>query len=193
MEAGLIVLAGAVLLVVVALAIVIGIYNGLVGLRNRVDEAFSTMDVYLKRRYDAIPNLVEIVKGYAAHERDTLERIVRARDMAAKAENLEERSKGDAMLGDMLPSIFALAENYPALKADGAFINLQNQLADVEKDILQSRKYYNGVVRAMNTRIETFPTSLLANAMGFRRSAYFMADEIERENVRMDFSNGKGR
>jgi LemA protein len=166
---------------------IVVIYNGFVRLRNQVDEAFSTMDVYLKRRYDVIPNLVEIVKGYAAHERDTLERVVEARSMAVNAGNLEERSKGDEMLSGTLKSLFAIAENYPSLKADGAFINLQNQLSEVEKDILQSRKYYNGVVRAMNTRVETFPANLFANVMGFRRCSFFMADESEREYVRIKF------
>ena len=166
---------------------VVGIYNGFVKLRNQVGEAFSTMDVYLKRRYDLIPNLVETVKGYAAHERDTLEQVVQARNMAVNAGNLEERSKGDTMLTGTLKSLFALSESYPALKADGAFINLQNQLAEVEKDILQSRKYYNGVVRAMNTRVETFPANLFAKTMGFGRVPFFMVDESERENVQISF------
>ena len=169
------------------LFVVAGIYNGFVKLRNQVSEAFSTMDVYLKRRYDVIPNLVETVKGYAAHERDTLERVVQARNMAVSAGSLEERSKGDTMLTGTLKSLFALSESYPSLKADGAFINLQNQLAEVEKDILQSRKYYNAVVRAMNTRVETFPANLLAKAMGFGRVSFFMADEGERENVSISF------
>jgi LemA protein len=176
-------IAGGILLALFLVAA--GIYNGFVRLRNQVGEAFATMDVYLKRRYDVIPNLVEIVKGYAAHERDTLERVVQARNMAANAENLEERSKGDTMLSGTLKSLFALSENYPTLKADGAFINLQKQLAEVENDILQSRKYYNGVVRAMNTRVETFPANMLAKAMGFGRATFFMADEGERENVRI--------
>ena len=174
--------------ILLALLLIIGgVYNGFVRLRNQADEAFSTMDVYLKRRYDAIPNLVEIVKGYAAHERDTLERVVQARNMAARAGDVEERSKGDAMLTGTLRTLFAVAENYPALKADGAFVNLQNQLAEVEKDILQSRKYYNGVVKAMNTKVETFPANLLAKAMGFRRYSYIMADDHERENVKINF------
>ena len=173
----------------VALLVFVGVvYNGFVKLRNQADEAFSTMDAYLKRRYDTIPNLVEIVKGYAAHELGTLERVVQARNMAEKAEqaqNLEERSKGDALLSGALHALFAVVENYPDLKADGSFLNLQSQLTGVEKDILQSRKYYNGVVRMLNTRIEMFPFNLFAKSMGFLRYPYFMADESERENVRV--------
>ena len=171
--------------ILLTLLAVIAVYNGLIKLRNRVEEAFSTMDVYLKRRYDTIPNLVNVVKGYAAHERDTLEQVVQARNMAARAEGIEERSRADTMLGGTLRTLFAVAENYPALKADTAFINLQMQLAEVEKDILQSRKYYNGTVRAMNTRLEMFPINILGKAMGFSIHSYFMADERERENVRV--------
>lgn len=122
---------------------VIGGYNGLVKLRNLVEEAFATMDVYLKKRYDLIPNLVETVKGYAAHEAGTLEKVVQARNMAASAGSMEDRIQGENMLTGALKNLFALAEAYPDLKANTNFMDLQAQLQKVEEDIANSRKYYN--------------------------------------------------
>ncbi|GHV44251.1 membrane protein [Synergistales bacterium] len=172
--------------IVLVLLVFIGlIYNSFVNLRHNSDEAFSTMDVYLKRRYDLIPNLVDVVKRYAAHERETLERVIGARNAAMGARNFEERSQGDNMLSGTLRTLFAVTENYPTLKADGAFINLQNQLIALENDIVQARKYYNGVVKVMNKKIDMFPANLFAGLLGFRRYPYFMADEYERENVRV--------
>jgi LemA protein len=159
-------------------------YNGFVKLRNSSDEAFSTMDVYLKRRYDLIPNLLDVVNRYASHERGTLDQVMQARNMAMSAQSFEERSAGDNMLSGTLRSLFAVAENYPDLKANGPFLNLQDQLGGLEYDILQARKYYNGVVKVMNNRIEMFPMNIFAAIMGFRRYPYFMADDHERENVR---------
>lgn len=178
------IIGGIVLLVLILLGLT---YNSLVKLRNHSDEGFSTMDVYLKKRYDMIPNLVEIVKQYAAHERETLERVVQARNMAMGAQTVEDRAQGDNMLSGTLRSLFALGESYPNLKADGAFQNLQNQLVALENDISQSRKYYNGVVKVMNNKVEMFPTNIFAGLMGFRRYPYFMADEFERGNVQVRF------
>lgn len=162
-------------------------YNGLVKLRNQSDEAFSTMDIYLKKRYDMIPNLVEIVKHYAMHERETLEAVIRARNMAMGAQTFTERTQNENFLSGALKSLFAVSEGYPQLKADGSFLNLQNQLVALENDISQSRKYYNGVVKVMNNKVDMFPSNLFAAILGFRRYPFFMADEYERQNVQIRF------
>lgn len=162
-------------------------YNALVRLRNQSDEAFSTMDIYLKKRYDMIPNLVEIVKQYAVHERETLQRVIQARNMAMGAQTFEERTQNENVLSGALKSLFAVSESYPQLKADGSFLNLQNQLVALENDISQSRKYYNGVVKVMNNKVEMFPSNLFAAILGFVRYPYFMVDEFERQNVQVRF------
>lgn len=162
-------------------------YNGFIALKNKCEEAFSTMDVYLKKRFDLIPNLVETVKGYAAHEQATLEKVVQARSRAMGASTLEERQTSENLLSGTLKSLFALSESYPDLKADGSFINLQNQLQKVEEDISQARKYYNAVIKVFNIKVESFPSNLLALMFGFRKYPYFMADEGERQNVRVAF------
>jgi LemA protein len=165
----------------------VGGYNGLITLRNLKDEAFATMDVYMKKRYDLIPNLVETVKGYASHEKETFEKVVAARSAAMGAQSLEERAQGENLLTGTLKSLFALAENYPELKANTNFMDLQQQLQKVEEDIAQSRKYYNAVVKDYNTRTELFPTSILANMFGFKKGPYFEIETGERENVRVSF------
>lgn len=162
-------------------------YNGFISLKNKCEEAFSTMDVYLKKRFDLIPNLVETVKGYAAHEQGTLEKVVQARSRAMGASSLEERQASENLLSGTLKSLFALSESYPELKADGSFINLQNQLQKVEEDISQARKYYNAVIKTFNIKVESFPSNLMALMFGFRKYPYFMADEGERQNVRVGF------
>lgn len=162
-------------------------YNGFISLKNKSEEAFSTMDVYLKKRFDLIPNLVETVKGYAAHEQVTLEKVIKARNEAMKAQTLEERQVSENSLSGTLKSLFALSESYPDLKADSSFLNLQNQLQKVEEDIAQSRKYYNGVVKSFNTKVESFPDNLLAMIFGFKKYPYFMIDDGERQNVNVSF------
>jgi len=162
-------------------------YNTFVKLRNSSDEAFSTMDIYLKKRYDMIPNLVETVKQYAAHERETLERVTQARNMAMNAQTLEERTQNENVLSGTLKSLFAVSENYPQLKADESFMNLQNQLVALENDISQSRKYYNGVIKVMNNKVEMFPTNIFALILGFKRYPFFMVDDYERQNVHVRF------
>ncbi len=166
---------------------VVAAYNGFVTLRNLKDEAFATMDVYLKKRYDLIPNLVETVKGYAAHEKETFEKVIQARNMAMGAQDMETRQQGENMLTGTLKSLFALAENYPDLKANASFLDLQNQLQKLEEDIAQSRKYYNAVVKDYNTKTELFPSSIVAGIFGFIKAPYFEIESGERENVQVSF------
>jgi len=162
-------------------------YNSLVRLRNMVREAFSTMDVYMKKRYDLIPNLVETVKGYASYERATLERVISARNVAAGATNLQERIEGENALAGTLKSLFALAEAYPDLKANSNFLDLQRQLQSVEADIANSRKYYNSVVRIYNTKTQSFPSVIVASIFGFGHEPLFEINNPERENVKVEF------
>lgn len=171
---------------VLAFFVVAG-YNRLIRLRNLKDEAFATMDVYLKKRYDLVPNLVETVRGYASHEKETLDRVVSARNFASQAQTVEDRVTGENMLAGTLKSLFAVAEAYPDLKANASFLDLQQQLKSLEGDIAQSRKYYNGVVKEYNTRTEVFPASLIARMFGFGRATYFEIAESDRENVQVSF------
>ena len=167
---------------------VITAYNGFVRLRNTVEEAFSTMDVYLKKRYDLIPNLVETVKGYAAHEAGTLEKVVQARNFAAGAKTIEDKIQGENMLQGTLKSLFAIAEAYPDLKANTNFLDLQKQLQRIEEDIANSRKYYNAVVKEFNIKTESFPSNIIAGIFNFtRRTMFEVNDEAEREAVKVQF------
>lgn len=175
-----------VFLVLIGLFLVVN-YNGFIKLRNTVEEAFSTMDVYLKKRYDLIPNLIETVKGYAKHESETFQHVIEARNKAMNAQSIEERRNSENALTGTLKSLFALSEGYPELKADRQFLDLQNQLQKVEEDIAQSRKYYNAVVKSMNTKVESFPSNLVAAVFGFKKSDFFTVQEVERENVRVSF------
>lgn len=174
--------------VVLLILIFVACYNKLVRAKNKVEEAFSTMDVYLKKRFDLIPNLVETVKGYAKHESETLEKVIAARNAAGNANNLEERMKNEAALSGGLRSIFALAEGYPELKANENFLDLQGQLQKVEEDIANSRKYYNATVRIFNDLVMTIPTNLIASMFHFEKEYMFeVSDEAERENVKVSF------
>lgn len=178
----------AIIIIIVILAVLVILsYNGFVKSRNQIEEAFSTMDVYLKKRYEMIPRLVEIVKQYSMHEKETLERIVQARSMAINASTVEERGQNENMLSGALKSLFAISEGYPELKANENYLELQTQLADLEDEISQSRKYYNGVVKVMNNKVEIFPSNMFAKLFGFNRYPYFMADEYERQNVEIRF------
>jgi len=166
----------------------VGSYNGFIRKRNRVEEGFATMDVYLKKRYNIIPNLVSTVKGYAKHEKETLEKIVKARNSAIDAKTTSEKVENENVISGALGRLFALAENYPALKADSQFLDLQRQLENIENDIAQSRKYYNAVVKEFNTRCEVFPASIIAKLFGFKRFSMFeVSNESERENVTVSF------
>jgi LemA protein len=169
----------AVLVVLVWFAITI--YNRLVGLRNRADASWSDVDVQLKRRTDLIPNLVETVKGYAAHERGTLEQVIQARGATTSARTPEARAQAENALTGALRQLFALAESYPELKANESFQSLQVSLGEVEDSIQSARRYYNAVVRDLNTAIESFPSNLLASTAGCSRRGYF---ELERPEDR---------
>ncbi len=175
--------------VVIAIALFfVSAYNGFVRLRNKCEEAFATMDAYLKKRRDLVPNLVETVKGYAAHESETLEAVITARNKAVSSKGMAELQENETALAAGLGRIFALAEAYPDLKANASFINLQEQLGKIEDDILQSRKYYNAVVRSFNTKREVFPQSIIAGMMNLEKKEYFEIDDTERANVQVSFS-----
>ena len=163
-------------------------YNGFITLKNKIEEAFSTMDVYLKKRFDLVPNLVETVKGYASHEKTTFENVTKARTMAMNARNPEERIAGEGMLTNTLKSLFAVAENYPELKANRNFLDLQQQLQSIETEIANSRRYYNAVVRDYNTKREVFPSVLIASLFSFTKKPLFeVSGEEERESVKVSF------
>lgn len=166
----------------------VGAYNGFVRLKNSIEEAFSTMDVYLKKRYDLIPNLVNTVKGYAAHESGTFEKVVQARNAAMNAGSVEARMENENAISGALKSIFALAEAYPELKANTNFLELQDQLKHTEDEIANSRKYYNAVVKEYNTKRETIPTSIIASMFNFEKKPMFeVSDASQRENVKVEF------
>jgi LemA protein len=178
------------LIVVLAVVAIWGVsaYNGFVRMRNVVEEAFSTMDVYMKKRYDLIPNLVETVKGYAAHEQGTFEKVVQARNVAQNATTVEDKMAAENMLTGTLKSLFALAAAYPDLKANANFMDLQNQLQMVEVDIANSSKYYNATVKDYNTKTEQFPSNIIANMFHFQRKTMFeLENESERQNVKVEF------
>ncbi len=164
-------------------------YNSLVKLRQRVQNAWAQVDVQLKRRYDLIPNLIATVKGYAGHEQETLERVTQARNMAANAGSRQEQIQGENMLSGALRSLFAVAEAYPDLKSNTNFLQLQNELGDTESKIAFSRQFYNDTVQKLNTKIEVFPTNLIASMLGFGMVDYFnLQGEAEaRQAVRVDF------
>lgn len=184
MIAGIII--GAVVLIIVIW--LVSAYNGFVTLRNKTEEAFSAMDVSLKKRYDLIPNYVETVKGYAKHESETLTKVIEARNMAMNSSTAEERIANDNILSGTLKSLFALSESYPDLKANQNFMMLQEQLQRIEEEIAGSRRYYNGVVNKFNTKTEVFPGNIIANIFGFQRKPlYVVNDENERNNVKVSF------
>lgn len=177
-----------IILIILCIIWLISSYNGLVKSRNTVEEAFSTMDVYLKKRFDLIPNLVETVKGYATHEKETLQAVIAARSQVQSAGTEAERIQAENALSGTLKSLFAVAEAYPDLKANEGFIDLQRQLQRVEEDIANSRKYYNGSVKAYNNKCQMFPTSFIANMFHFEPRAMFeVSREEERENVKVEF------
>ena len=177
------------LIVILLLAVGVGIiYNRLVKLRNQAEGAWADIDVQLKRRYDLIPNLVETVKGYATHERETLEAVIEARNRAMSASGPAEQAKAENMLTGALKSLFALAEAYPELRAVEGFTKLQGSLETIERDIQNARRYYNAVVRDLNTSVEQFPSNLVANAFRFQKLEYFeLTDEAEREAPQVQF------
>lgn len=172
---------------VVIIFLVIGMYNGLVQLRVRCDNAWSDIDVQLKRRHDLIPNLVETVKGYAAHEKGTFEDVTKYRSMAMQATSPADKAAAENQLTGALKSLFAVAENYPQLQASTEFTQLQVSLNQIEDTIQNARRYYNAVVRDLNTKIQSFPTNLLAGPFGFQQRQFFETSEADREPVAVKF------
>ncbi len=166
---------------------VLGLYNGLITARNRVKESWSGIDVQLKRRSDLIPNLVEAVKGYAAHEKEVFENVTKARSALLGAGNAKEAAVADNMLTGALKSLFAVAEAYPELKASDNFKELQEEISDTETKIAASRQFYNSNVLDFNTKIQVFPNSLLAGMFGFQPSEFFEAGEEDRKEVKVKF------
>lgn len=179
-----------IIMAVVALLLV-SMYNGLINLRNRVKEAQSDMEVQMKRRYDLIPNLVETVKAYAAHEKTTLENVINARNMAmsaAQTGDMKAEAQAENGFSSALKSIFALAENYPDLKANQNFLELQKELTDTEDKMMASRRFYNSMVRDFNTKVQMFPTNLFAKILGFTVVEFFeIENEIEKDPVKVSF------
>jgi LemA protein len=176
--------------ILLAIAVVLGvmaIYNGLVKLKVQADSAWADIDVQLKRRHDLIPNLVETVKGYASHEKGTLEAVINARNQAMTAQGPAERGQAENVLSGALRSLFALAEAYPQLRAAENFASLQNSLSDIENAIQNARRYYNAVVRDLNTKIMQFPSNLVARSFGFREREFFEMDEGERAVPKVSF------
>jgi LemA protein len=182
-----------VLIIIVALGVIVGlVYNSLVRAKVRTDEAWSDISVQLKRRYDLIPNLVETVKGYAAHEKTVFEDVTEARAQALNAQTVKEAAVADNQFQTALKSLFAVAENYPDLKASQNFQQLQGELVDTEDKIQAARRFYNGAARDLNIKIQSFPTNILANMMGFKLRDFFDVPEDEAaavaEPVKVDFS-----
>lgn len=181
------------ILIIIAIAAIIviwaiALYNGLISRRNRVDESWSDIDVQLKRRYDLIPNLIESVKGYMQHERQTLESVTQARVAAMNAQTVEDHAKAENMLTEALKSIFAVAEQYPDLKASQNFLRLQDELSDTENKIQASRRFYNGNVRDYNTAIQQFPNTIISGAFGFSVRQFFeLNEEAAKEPVKVSF------
>ncbi len=176
------------LIAIVAL-VAVGIYNSLVKLRNTSEQAWSDVDVQLKRRYDLIPNLVETVKGYASHEKETFEKVVQARNQAMGASSPGEKAQAENFLQSTLKSLFALSEAYPDLKANQNFLDLQDELSNIEEQIQLARRYYNAVVRDLNTKIESVPSNIIASQFNFEKKEYFELDsEEERATPKVDFN-----
>lgn len=176
----------AVVLAIIAIY-VIATYNNLVGLRNRVSDQWSQIDVELKRRFDLIPNLVNTVKGYAKHESETLENVIKARNTYLTAGTREQAMDADSELSNAISKLFALAESYPDLKANENFISLQTELQETEDKISYARKFYNDTALRLNDAIEKFPSNLVAKMFHFVKVEFFKANEAERENVKVEF------
>lgn len=176
------------ILAVVLVLWVIGAYNSLVRSRNRVKEAWSDIDVQLKRRYDLIPNLVETVKGYMEHERGTLEKVIEARSQAMNAQSIGEHGQAENILSGALKSLFALSENYPQLRAVESFTKFQDELSDTENKIQAARRFYNTNILDLNNKIEQFPTNIIASKFSFKKEEFFdLESEEEKKPIKVDF------
>ena len=178
----------AIVALVLVVAWAVAIWNRLVTLRNRYANAFAQIDVQLKRRYDLIPNLVETVKGYAAHESETFEKVTQARNMAANAQGPAEAAQADNLLSGALKSLFAVSEAYPDLKANQNFLNLQEELTATEDKVSYARQFYNDTVYKYNTKIQSVPANLIAGPFHFEKREYFEADDDSRGPVKVSFS-----
>ena len=178
-----------IILAVIVLVILwlISVFNGLITLKNRTKEAWSDIDVQLKRRYDLIPNLVESVKGYAKHEASLLENVTKARTQAMQSKGVADKAEKENALSDTLKSLFAVSENYPTLKANENFLQLQDELSDTENKIEAARRFYNGNVRDFNTKMQIFPNNIIAGSMNFKEFELFEAAEGEKEAVKVKF------
>lgn len=179
---------GAILIIIGLLVVwIIFVYNGLIKGRIKVDEAWSDISVQLKRRYDLIPNLVETVKAYATHEKGVFEKVTEARSSAMQATTLAEKGKAENALSSTLKSLFAVAENYPDLKASTNFLQLQTELSDTENKIQASRRFYNGNVRDFNTKLQVFPTNMIGGVLGFTAREFFQIEEEEKAVPQVKF------
>ncbi len=166
----------------------IGVFNRLVRLRNQSEESAAAIDAHLKKRYDLIPNLVETVKGYATHEKETLTQVIDARNRAMSATTLTEKNEASNAFSATLKSLFALSESYPDLKANQGFLDLQRQLNEIESELLHARKYYNAVIGDINTIIQSFPSNIVASMTHFVKLPYLTIEEEARERVSVSFS-----
>ena len=182
-------IAAIIIVAVIAVILIWGIstYNGLVRTRNKADEAESGIDAHLKQRYDLIPNLVETVKGYAKHESQTLEAVIKARNSAMSATTIEDKDNANNVLSGTLKSLFALSESYPDLKANPNFLDLQKQLQSIETDLLNARTYYNAVARSLNDSIMMFPSSIIASMFHFQKREYVQIEQEARQRVEVKF------
>ena len=176
-----------IVIVVLILLWAVATYNSLVDFRNRVKDAWSQIDVQLKRRFDLIPNLVSTVKGYAKHESETLESVIEARNSYTTATTPHEKMQANNMLSDTLSKLFALAENYPDLKANQNFLELQTELQETEDKIAMARQFYNDTVLTYNNKIEMFPSNIVASMFKFKMEEFFKAEEEARQNVKVEF------
>ena len=174
------------IILILLIVIVICIYNKLVRLRNRVKNQWAQIDVQLNRRFDLIPNLVEVVKGYARHEQETLVKVMEARNVIKEAKTSAECLKADQRLTSMLPNIYALAENYPGLTADSNFLELQRELSDTETKIAYARQFYNDTVMRYHDGIHQFPASVIARIFGFKEKEIISIDDVKRQNVKVE-------
>ena len=180
------------LIIILVVVVLLGLYavvsyNGLVGLRNRIENAWAQIDVQLKRRYDLIPNLVETVKGYASHERETLDAVIQARNAGMNAAGPHEQAEAENQITGALKSLFALSEAYPDLKANQNFLNLQEELTGTEGRIAYARQFYNDTVYRYNTKIQSVPSNVVAKQFKFAEREYFEVDDAARGNVEVDF------
>lgn len=162
---------------------VIGIYNGLVQLRENVKNGWSQIDVQLKRRHDLIPNLVEIAKGYMAHEKQTLENVIKARQQAVDAKGIQDKQQAENFLTSTLRSLFAVVENYPNLKADRQMMQLHEELTSTENKVTFARQYYNDEVNRLNTEVQSFPSNIIANSFGFKKEEFFKIEDLAQKEA----------